>query len=437
MADNEFDQKAFNEKMGELVGAVESAQDQMKKGKSESDANLKAAGEAAALAGEAMQQMQQKQKGFEESQKFLEAQFARVGDGGGAEEKTKQTELHKKMDGEIARYLRTGTEVTPEVLDEMHKDMTKRQLFGASDAEVEAHIKGLAVGSNVDGGYWLMPQRAAMVIQRVFETSPIRSIANIMNTSTDSVEIIIDDDEMSSGGWVGETSSRSDTDTAKIGKLTIPVHEQFAQPKATQKMLDDAGFDIESWVARKVADKMTRTENTAFIAGDGSQKPRGILDLPAWAAPGVYERNALERVNSGVSGAFTGDGLKKIQNSVLEAYQQGAVWGLKRASFTDIITLKDGNGAYLLNPRSLAEGDELRLLGKRVIFMDDVPVVGAGSESLIYGNFNQGYTIVDRIGFRVIRDNLTLKPFIKFYTTKRTGGDVTNYEALKIQTLSA
>tara|TARA_R110000737_G_scaffold282606_2_gene289227 strand:+ start:166 stop:1476 length:1311 start_codon:yes stop_codon:yes gene_type:complete len=433
---NEFNQAAFDEKMGELVGAVTAAQEQATAGKADYDANIVAAGELAAKAGEAMQQMQQKQKGLEESQAFLEKQIARVGDGESGGEKANQIALHSKMDQEISRYLRTGTEVTADILDEMHKDMTERSLFGASQQEKEAHAKALSAGSNADGGYWIMPQRAAMTIQRIFETSPMRLIANIMNTTSDSVEIIIDDDEMTSGGWVGETSPRSETGTAKIGKLTIPVHEQFSQPKATQKMLDDAGFDVESWVARKVADKMTRTENTAFIAGDGSQKPRGILDLAAWDTAGTYQRNALERVNSGTSGAFTGDGLKTLQNSVIEAYQANAVWAMKRASFTGITTLKDSNGAYLLNPRSLAEGDELRLLGKRVMFMDDIPAVGAGSESLIYGDFNQGYSIVDRIGFRVIRDNVTLKPYILFYTTKRTGGDVTNFEALKVQKLS-
>ena len=424
--------KTLTEQLGELTQLVKDSQTKLDQGASKFDASVKERVEEAAKLAESMQQLEQKQKGIEESQKFLEQQLSRVGDGAD----NTQGELHKKMSQEVARYLRTGQEVTAEVLEEMHKDVAKHTLHGATDADLEAFTKSLSAGSNADGGYWIMPQRAAKTIQRIFETSPMRLVANIMTTTTDSMEFIIDDDEMSTGGWVGETDARSVTNTAKIGKLTIPVHEQFAQPKATQKMLDDAGFDVESWVASKVADKMTRTENTAFIIGDGSQKPRGILALPAWTSAGVYERSALERINSGASGAFTGDGLKRIQNSVKEAYQPGAVWGMKRASFTDIATLKDSNGAYLLDPRSLKDGDSLQLLGKRIIFMDDVPAVGAGSESLIYGNFQQGYSIVDRIGFRVIRDNVTLKPFILFYTTKRTGGDVTNYEALKVQKLS-
>jgi HK97 family phage major capsid protein len=182
---------------------------------------------------------------------------------------------------------------------------------------------------------------------------------------------------------------------------------------------------------------MTRTENTAFVLGDGSQKARGFLALPAWGAAGVYERFKLEQINSGVSASFTGDGVKALQNAVIEAYQPGSIFGIKRASFVQITTLKDGNGAYLLNPLSLAQGDDKILLGKPVVFMDDIPAIAADALAMVYGDFSVGYTVVDRIGFRVIRDEVTAKPFVLFYTTKRTGGDVTNYEALKIQKLAA
>ena len=208
------------------------------------------------------------------------------------------------------------------------------------------------------------------------------------------------------------------------------------RPRATQKMLDDAGFDIESWLSRKVTDKMTRFENTAFVVGDGSQKPRGFLSLPAWATNGIYERNAIEQIASGAAGEFTGDGVKALQNAVIENYQANAVFGIQRASWEGIITLKDGIGAYLLDPRSIKVGDDLTLLGKRVIFMNDMPSVANDALAMVYGDFSMGYTVVDRIGFRVIRDEFTNKPFILFYTTKRTGGDVTNYESYKIQKLA-
>jgi HK97 family phage major capsid protein len=145
----------------------------------------------------------------------------------------------------------------------------------------------------------------------------------------------------------------------------------------------------------------------------------------------------LERIASGANGAFTADGIKALQNSLLEEYQANATFVTKRASWEQIITLKDGNGAYLLDPRSMKVGDTLTLLGKGVRFMNDIPDVANGALAMSYGDFGMGYTIVDRLGFRVIRDQYTAKPYILFYTTKRTGGDVTNYEAIKNMILSA
>jgi HK97 family phage major capsid protein len=182
---------------------------------------------------------------------------------------------------------------------------------------------------------------------------------------------------------------------------------------------------------------LSRVENTAFVRGDGSQKPRGFLSLPDWSSPGVYQRNALERRDSGVNGAFTADAIIALQNDLKEAYQSRAVFGVKRAAFTSILTLKDDQGQYLINSMILREGADKVLLGKPVIFMDDLDGLSTDGQSMVYGDFNVGYTIVDRLGFRVIRDNVTKKGFVKFYTTKRTGGDVTNYESLKIMRLSA
>ena len=181
---------------------------------------------------------------------------------------------------------------------------------------------------------------------------------------------------------------------------------------------------------------MLRVENSAFVVGDGSQKPKGFLSLPAWAVAGTYERFALEQRLSGVSGGITGDSVKLLQNDLIEDYQSGAVFAMKRATFGQVVTLKDGQGQYLLDPRSLKQGDTKVLLGKDVIFMDDMPAIAADALAVAYGNFQFGYTIVDRIGFRVIRDEVTAKPFIKFYTTKRTGGNVTNYESIKILKLA-
>ena len=297
--------------------------------------------------------------------------------------------------------------------------------------------KTMTVGNDGNGGYLAPTEFGGIVMGRIFETSPVRSVANVMTTSASEIEFVLDDDEPDAG-WVGEVSSRPETNTPGVGQIIIPAHEIYAQPKASQKLLDDAGVDIEAWLAGKVSRKFSRVENTAFVAGDGSQKAKGFMAYAAWAAAGVYERNAVEQINSGASADFDGDSFKALQNGLTEDYQGNAVWMMKRSTWANVTTLKDTTGRYLFETFSnFRDGDQLQILGKKVVLADDMPAQAANSLSVVYGDFGEGYTVVDRIGIRVLRDPYTSKPFVKFYFTKRTGGAVTNYEALKIMKLAA
>lgn len=427
--------KKIDLKLDETLLAATAAQataSELKEAKAANDTTVKKAVEDSTAAMAEVQELKLSIGAITKTQEFIEKSISRMGGSGAAND-----ELAEKAGEEMACYLRSGMKMTAETLEAITRALCTKSFHGIPEDRRESELKTLIAGNNPQGGYFIRPDRSAKMIQRIFESSPVRAFANIETTNSDTFEILIDDDEASSGGWVGEVQKpRGETDTPNIGLLTIPVHEQFAQPKATQKMLDDAGFDIESWLQGKVTRKLSRDENTAFVNGDGAQKPKGFLQLPAWAAAGVYERNALEQVNSGASGAFTADGLKGLQNSLIEEYQASAIFGLKRASFQQIITLKDGTGAYLLDPRSMKVGDTLTLLGKQVVFMNDMPAVADNALAAVYGDFSVGYTIIDRIGFRVIRDELTQKGCVLFYTTKRTGGDVTSFEALKIQKLA-
>ena len=436
------DVKQLNEKLDTVLKATNDAQtkaDEVGEQYAQTNDVVQRASEAAAKAAEEVQEIKQKIEAVEQTAKYVEKAISRMNGVGDAEDKEMEAKAHDQM---IA-YLRKKTPMDEDVIQATTQAIVNKSLFGVPQAMRDNEVKTLIAGSNPDGGYWIRPERSATMIQRIFETSPIRTICDVQTTNSDAMEFIIDDDEAATGGWVGEVQARPDTGTPKIGKLTIPIHEQYAQPKATQKMLDDAGFDIEAWLSGKVTRRMSRVENTAFVVGDGSQKPRGFLSLPSWtvnSTPGVqgtYERGRLETINSGSSGAFVADTIKFLQTSLIEDYQANAVWGIKRAAWQNVITLKDGVGQYLLDPRSMKVGDTLTLLGKRVIFMNDMPDVAADALAMVYGDFSVGYTVVDRIGFRVIRDNLTDKPNVKFYTTKRTGGDVTNYESIKRYQLSA
>ena len=433
----------INTKLDSTLEAATAAQkkaDELGQKSAETDSTVQKALEDAAKAAQDAQDLKAKVDAVEKTAEYIEKSISRMSASGDNEAK----ELEAKAKDEMIAYLRKKTPMSDDVVEATTRAMAQKSLHGIPESQRDLEVKDLIAGSNPDGGYWIRPERSAKMIQRIFESSPVRMVADVQTTNSDSMEMIIDDDEAATGGWVGEVQSRPTTGTPKIGKLTIPVHEQFAQPKATQKMLDDAGFDIEAWLAGKVTRRMTRVENTAFVVGDGSQKPRGFLSLPAWTTnttaagvKGVYERGGLERINSGVAGAFAADSIKLMQTALIEDYQANAMWGIQRSSWQQVITLKDGQGQYLLDPRSMKVGDTLTLLGKRVVFMNDIPGIAANALAMVYGDFSMGYTIVDRIGFRVIRDNVTDKPNVLFYTTKRTGGDVTNYESIKIYQLSA
>lgn len=301
---------------------------------------------------------------------------------------------------------------------------------GAESELVHLEKKALSVGSDPDGGYLVTPHVSEKVIKTVFETSPMRQVASVEIISSDSLEIIEDRDE-SDAGWTSETGSRSDTTTPQIGKKTIPVHELYAQPKATQKLIDDSSIDIESWLAEKVSDIFSRKENTAFISGDGVGKPRGILtynDGTDWGE--------IEQIHSGTSGVITADGIILLYYSLKEEHAARSSFMMNRASVQAVRLLKESTTDQYLWQPGLAAGAPDTLLGVPVIQAADMPAPSASSLSVAFGDFAAGYQIVDRAGIRVLRDPFTDKPFVKFYTTKRVGGDVVNFEAIKLLKLA-
>lgn len=294
-------------------------------------------------------------------------------------------------------------------------------------------IKALSVGSDPDGGFTVTPDMSGRIAQLVQETSPIRQIANVVTIGTDALEGIHDLNEATSG-WVGESEARPETATPKIGEYRIPVHEQYAEPRATQKLLDDAMFNVEEWLAGKIAERMARMENEAFVTGNGVRKPRGFLTYAA-GTPTASAFNVIEQLSSGANGAFAaedpGDALISLVFALKAAYRENASFVMKRSTLAEVRKLKDADGNYLWQPDfQLKQGGTL--LGFDVVEAEDMPDMAANSLSIAFGDFKAGYQIVDRQGIRVLRDSFTAKPYVKFYTTKRVGGDVVNFEAIKL-----
>lgn len=292
-------------------------------------------------------------------------------------------------------------------------------------------VKALSVGSDPDGGYVVDPDTTGRLVRKVFETSPVRSIASTQIISSESLDGMYDLEE-TAFGWVGETASRTETATPQIGMWNIPVHEMYAEPRITQKLLDDASMDMESWLSDKIADRFARAENTAFVLGTGVNQPRGFLTYPA----GTTNPGQVVQVVSGADGAFASDpdGLDAFLDMIygLKApYRANGTFVMNRTVTGEVRKLKTSDGFYQWQPSAQA-GQPDRLYNYPVVSLEDMVNLSTDSLSVAFGDFAEAYQIVDRIGIRTIRDNLTAKPFIKLYSTKRTGGDVVNFEAFNI-----
>ena len=301
-------------------------------------------------------------------------------------------------------------------------------------------IKALSVGSDPDGGYVVHPDMSGRIVDFVRETSPMRAYASIQMIGSDALEGVHDLDE-AAAGWVNETASRSETDTPEFKVWRIPVHELYANPKATQKILDDANINMEAWLAAKVSDKFGRTESTAFVTGDGTNKPRGFTTYADWAAAGTYDHGAIEQFDTGANGAYAaapngGDVLINALYGLKAQYRANATWFMNRATTSLTRKLKDSDGAYLWSP-GIAAGQPASILGYPLAAFEDMADPATGSLSVAVGDMRATYQIVDRIGERVLRDPYSAKPYVQFYTTKRVGGDVLNFDSLKIVNFKA
>lgn len=323
-----------------------------------------------------------------------------------------------------------GTPVSGETASE-YKAAFRNYLRKGMDAGLEQLQTKALSSTNADGGYLITPEMSETIVRVVTELSPMRELARVETISSDSLDII-EDDSAPGASWVAETAARTDTTTMQIGKNTIETHEMYASPKATQKLIDDASINVEAWVAERVAEKFADLEATAFISGDGSGKPKGILTYTAGTAFGE-----IEQIASGTDSEVTADGLVKLYYALKEDYAKNATFLMRRSVLQSVRLLKEATtNQYLWQP-GLVAGTPDTLLGVPVKTADDMPAAGLDSLSVALGDFKRGYLIVDRVGIRVLRDPYTDKPFVKFYTTKRVGGEVVNSEAIKLLALSA
>lgn len=302
----------------------------------------------------------------------------------------------------------------------------------------EVKAQTMSVGTDPAGGYWVTPETADHIVKKVYETSPMRQVARVVTIGSDTYEFPIDNGEVDAA-WVGEKQDRAQTDAAQFGKGTIAVNELYAYPWVTQKVLEDSKIDIEAWLGEKSRDKFSRKENTSFLTGDGIMKPKGLLTYATAAtADATRAWGTFEHIAAGVTtaaafialNAAATDKIIDVIYALKAAYRQNARFMASRATVGVLRKLKDGQGNYVWAPGATA-GQPSSLMNYPLAEGEDMPAIASNSLSLAFGDFRETYTIVDRTGISVVRDNITKPGFVKYHMRKRVGGGVENTEALK------
>jgi HK97 family phage major capsid protein len=352
-------------------------------------------------------------------------------------------------DEKVERYARwqsavQRTEVDPAHLDTAFIDAYKAAFGdyirhgkeGASNESLQV-LNAATAGDNPSGGYWVEPDTGGRVIDFMYETSPMYQLASRQTISGDRLQGKVTLGE-AGYGWVGETEARPTTSTPVVVEWEVPKREIYAKPEATQNLIDDASIDIAGWLVNGVRRTFTRVANTAFVTGNTPKRPRGFTTYTA-GTPGdtAATWQFIEQVASGHATALTADGLLALEGSLKSDFLPNARFGMRRATQTVLRQLKDGNGNYLLVP-DFANPARSTLLGYPVEIFADMAAVAAAALPIVFADFASAYQVVDDPrGFRVLVDPFSNKPYVQYYSTLRVGGDVVNFEALKLQVVSA
>ncbi len=310
-----------------------------------------------------------------------------------------------------------------------------------SDA-FRAHFKkgeiqaSLNKGAADEGGYLAPVEWDRTITDKLVLVSPMRALANVQPVSGAGHTKLFNMGGTASG-WVGETDARPQTNTGTFASLGFGWGEIYANPAATQQMLDDSATNLESWMAGEVDTEFSRQEGVGFWSGNGTNKPFGILTYVAGGANAAkHPFGAIKVVNSGAAAAISADGILDLIYDLPSAFTGNARFTMNRKTQGVVRKLKDGDGNYLWQPSYVA-GQPATLAGFALTEVPDMPDVAANATPILFGDFKRTYTVFDRTGVRVLRDPFTAKPYVLFYTTKRVGGGVHNPEPMRALKVAA
>jgi HK97 family phage major capsid protein len=356
-----------------------------------------------------------------------------------------QAEVHKKlqqveermtmMDRKTVGYGRPALSVSAEIEVPHRKAFDAYLRVGDDDALRGLHLegKGLISAVNAEGGYLVDPQTSDSIRAVLSNTSSLRQVASVVQVEATSFDVLVDRGDVGHG-WGDEASAVTETGTAAIERISIPLHELNAMPKASQRLLDDSAFDIEGWLAGRIADKFARAEASAFINGDGDNKPTGLMDHPK-VADASWSWGNLGYVATGAAGDFDAtnpaDAIVDLVYALDASYRANGTFVMNSKTAGAVRKMKDADGRFLWSD-GMAAGEPARLMGYPVLIAEDMPDIASGSYAVAFGDFRAGYTIAERPDLRVLRDPFSAKPHVLFYATKRVGGDVSDFAAIKL-----
>ncbi|MEM0977277.1 MAG: phage major capsid protein [Pseudomonadota bacterium] len=306
---------------------------------------------------------------------------------------------------------------------------------GDDDALRHVDLEGKALNTSVaaEGGYLVDPQTADHVASVLRASASIRSIASVVQVDASAYDVLVDHTDLGHG-WATETSTLSETDTPSIERISIPLHELSALPKASQRLLDDVAFDIDAWLGDRIADKFARAEAEAFVDGDGVDKPKGFLTYPL-VDESTWSWGNLGYIATGTDGDFDAndpaDAIVDLVYALDAQYRPRASFVMNSKTAGAVRKMKDNDGRFLWSD-GLAAAEPARLMGYPVLIAEDMPDIASDAGAIAFGDFGRGYTIAERPDLRILRDPFSAKPHVLFYATKRVGGDVSDFAAIKV-----
>lgn len=321
-------------------------------------------------------------------------------------------------------------------MDVPHKKAFAAYLRSGDDDGLRGLVfeeKALSTSVAADGGYLVDPATAATVASVLRNASSIRAVANVVQVEATAYDVLVDHSDIGAG-WANETASSSETGTPQVERISIPLHELSALPKASQRLLDDSAFSVEDWLAERIADKFARAEGGAFISGDGIDKPKGFLTYDS-AANGNEVWGQLGHVVTGADGDFAAvnpaDAIVDLVYALGARYRANATFVMNSKTAGAVRKMKDADGRFLWSD-GLSAGEPARLMGYAVLISEDMPDIASWAPAIAFGDFHAGYTIAERPDLRILRDPFSAKPHVLFYATKRVGGDVSDFNAIKV-----